>query len=189
MAVSAAKAYIDSVLAVLGDGETHSIADLQRAAAERLQRSLDDRRDPVPSGKRTWHRDQVSLAVAYLFNAGLLEQSRDGLIRITSHGRAVLASADRPIGPTALEPTDKDKPSTPDKVVDPDTPSSPVLPPPQAKQPLVPPPPQPPTAAPPTATPPTRRNEQHGSENHGSNRKRRQIRILLSWTNSIKTGL
>src|SRR5215471_13395054 len=95
MVVPAANAYIDPVLAVLGDGELHSIADLKREAAERLRLSPDDLRDLVPSGKRTRHSDRVHAAVIHLVRAGLAERPRRGIIRITSRGRKALDKRSR----------------------------------------------------------------------------------------------
>jgi Mrr N-terminal domain len=94
MAVPVANAYVDLVLAVLGDGQAHSLAELRREAPERLQGSAEDQRDPVSSNQKMRHSAQE--AVVYLVQAGFAERTPEGLIRITSHGRAALASPDRP---------------------------------------------------------------------------------------------
>ena len=91
MAVPADKPYDDLVLAALGDGKPHSVLDLGREAAERFQRVPDGSHDPMASGNRTRHRYHTYLAVVRLFQEGLVERSPEGLFRITSHGRAVLA--------------------------------------------------------------------------------------------------
>jgi restriction system protein len=77
-------------LDVLADGGDHSLAELRAMLAERLGLAEDDLRARTPSGTPLL-ADRLSWAVTYMFQAGLLNRPKRGVVRITGRGRKVVA--------------------------------------------------------------------------------------------------
>jgi restriction system protein len=102
MGVPGLSAYLDPVLAAVGDGEPHRSADLKQETADRLRLSAQDLAELLPSGKRK-HSNRTEWAVTYLFQAGLVERLERGVVRILPRGRAVLESTNRPLTLSMLD--------------------------------------------------------------------------------------
>jgi restriction system protein len=77
-------------LSVLADGGDHSVAELRAVLAGRLDLTEDDLRAKTPSGTPLL-ADRLSWAVTYMYQAGLLNRPKRGVVRITGRGRKVVA--------------------------------------------------------------------------------------------------
>jgi restriction system protein len=91
MAVPDYQSLMLPVLTVSAIGEIR-IGDAVDRLAERLNLSLDERAQLLPSGKQTLFGNRVHWAKTYLTKAGLLESTRRGYFKITERGQQVIAS-------------------------------------------------------------------------------------------------
>src|SRR3978361_1438621 len=91
MAVPDYQSLMLPVLTVSTVGEVR-IGDAVDRLAEKLNLSLDERAQLLPSGKQTLFGNRVHWAKTYLTKAGLLESTRRGYFKITERGQQVIAS-------------------------------------------------------------------------------------------------
>jgi restriction system protein len=91
MAVPDYQSLMLPVLTVSTVGEVR-IGDAVDRLAKRLNLSLDERAQLLPSGKQTLFGNRVHWAKTYLTKAGLLESTRRGYFKITERGQQVIAS-------------------------------------------------------------------------------------------------
>ena len=82
------------LLRCMGDGEDHESKELTRALAAEFNLNEDERKERLPSGQQTVIANRVGWAKTYLKNAGLIEQPKRGIARITEEGKRVLAEND-----------------------------------------------------------------------------------------------
>ncbi len=76
-------------LKALDDGDIHRVTDLAGVLAEYFQLSNEERSERISSG-RTRVLDRALWTSTYLSQAGLVERTSRGNVRITERGRAVL---------------------------------------------------------------------------------------------------
>ena len=78
------------LLRSVSDGEERHIRDVTVALADEFSLSDEERKERLPSGQQTVISNRVGWAKSYLKNAGLVEQVKRGVARITDEGRRVL---------------------------------------------------------------------------------------------------
>ncbi len=93
MAVPPFQSFLLPLLQLAGDGHEHQMPAAMEALAVQLGLSDDDRRELVPSGRRTRLRDRAHWAKTYLQAAGLLSTPTRGHFVITEEGRRLLAES------------------------------------------------------------------------------------------------
>jgi restriction system protein len=81
------------VLRACADGQEQRTADLGRQMAELFQLSEEERAALLPSGTQTVIASRTHWAITYMAQAGLLERTRRGFVRLTDRGRELLARA------------------------------------------------------------------------------------------------
>jgi len=81
------------VLQACGDGREHRTPDLAGQMADLFRLSEDERAALLPSGRQAVIANRTHWAITYMAQAGLLERTRRGFVRLTDRGRAVLARA------------------------------------------------------------------------------------------------
>lgn len=81
-----------SLLAVIKDGQVHSIGEIRDQIAKNLNLSEEDLSKKLPSGKQTVFNNRVAWAKSYLKKAGLVISPRRGHFQITSEGLLILES-------------------------------------------------------------------------------------------------
>jgi len=79
------------VLRARGDGREHRTPGLVEQMADPLKLSEEERAALLPSGTKAVIADRTHWAITYMAQAGLLERTRRGFVRLTERGRAVLA--------------------------------------------------------------------------------------------------
>ncbi len=79
------------VLKYLSDGNEHSLRETTSTLTEEFNLTDEERKQLLPSGKQTVVNNRVAWAVTYLRQAGLIENIKRGVLRITARGRQVLA--------------------------------------------------------------------------------------------------
>ncbi len=77
-------------LELLADGGIHHAADFADTLASQFDLAEHERDERTPSGKRTRVLDRVLWTSTYLSQAGLVERTSRGYVRITPRGRAIL---------------------------------------------------------------------------------------------------
>lgn len=78
------------VLDAIADGAEHHIRDVTKVVADHFCLSDDERTVQLPSGQQSVIANRVAWAKTYLKNAGLLENTRRGVVRISASGKSVL---------------------------------------------------------------------------------------------------
>lgn len=91
------------ILQVLGDCQDHKMRDVTQAVANKFQLTDDERQQMLPSGQSTVITNRVGWAKTHLKNAGVLDQPKRGIVRITEAGKSVLAENLPSIGIKYLE--------------------------------------------------------------------------------------
>ena len=79
------------LLEAIGDGATHSNAEINKALASQFGVTEEELQEMLPSGQNKVFTNRAAWAKAYLKKAGLLESPSRTLFRITEQGKAVLA--------------------------------------------------------------------------------------------------
>lgn len=79
------------LLQILGDCQDHVMRDVQNAVADKFKLTEEERKEMLPSGQTTVIANRVGWAKTHLKNAGVLEQPKRGVVRITDTGQGVLA--------------------------------------------------------------------------------------------------
>ena len=77
----------------LADEKEHALRDVVASLADQYRLTPDERRELLPSGTQPTFNNRVAWAKTYLKKAGLIEQIRRGVIRISSRGLEVLRGA------------------------------------------------------------------------------------------------
>ena len=90
MAVPGFQEFMLPLLLITNDGNDHTLADVLDRLFRDLRLTDDDRREMLPSGRKTRFEDRAAWAQTYLRSACLLESPRRGVFRITDRGRQVL---------------------------------------------------------------------------------------------------
>ena len=91
MTVPDFQAAMRPALAVLADGTVHRARDVIAELAEHFGLSNEERAELIPSGKSRRFDGNVSWALTYLSQAGLVQRPARGHVEITDTGRGVLA--------------------------------------------------------------------------------------------------
>ena len=81
------------VLQTLADRDEVSIAETHEQVAARLKLSDEDLAERPPRGRQSTFINRTSWAVAYLSMAGLVDNPRRGVYRVTKDGEGSLASS------------------------------------------------------------------------------------------------
>jgi restriction system protein len=79
------------VLRARGDGREHRTPDLVAQMADLFRLSEEERAALLPSGTQAVIANRTHWAITYMAQAGLLERTRRGFVRLTDRGREVLA--------------------------------------------------------------------------------------------------
>jgi restriction system protein len=80
------------LLKLTSDGGEHSLRGSIESLAEQFRLTREERKTLLPSGTQGLFDNRVAWARTYLKQAGLLESSRRGCVRITPRGRELLES-------------------------------------------------------------------------------------------------
>lgn len=80
------------LLQLAADGGVHTQVEAVQTLADLLELSDDDRKEVLPSGRQTRFANRVQWARAHLKAAGLVESVGRGEFRLTTEGKAVLAT-------------------------------------------------------------------------------------------------
>jgi restriction system protein len=81
------------VLRACADGQEHRTADLGEQMADLFHLSEEERAALLPSGRQAVIANRTHWAITYMAQAGFLERTRRGFVRLTDRGREVLARA------------------------------------------------------------------------------------------------
>jgi len=90
MSVPDFQSFMLPVLKIMGDGEEHIVSEVAETVANIFNLSEADRKEPLPSGRKTRLHDRVNWSQTYMMNAKLLERTERGKYRITERGLEVL---------------------------------------------------------------------------------------------------
>ncbi|QSZ67509.1 restriction endonuclease [Methanofollis aquaemaris] len=90
MPVPSYEEFMLPMLHVLEDGEIRQIKEVRTELADILHLTDDDKIELLPSGKMTVFRSRVGWAKTYLKKAGLVDNSKRGMVKITERGVQVL---------------------------------------------------------------------------------------------------
>lgn len=90
MSVPDFQSFMLPVLKIMGDGNEHSVNEIADKVSDHFGLSEEDRREPLPSGRKTRLHDRVNWSQTYMMNAGLLERVGRGKYRITERGIEIL---------------------------------------------------------------------------------------------------
>ena len=90
MAVPDFQTLMRPTLAILSDGNEHSVEDLRTHIAESFGLSESDLEERLPSGRAKTFNNRVGWATTYLYRCGLVSRPRRSIYGITERGRAVL---------------------------------------------------------------------------------------------------
>ncbi|WP_028775533.1 restriction endonuclease [Shimazuella kribbensis] len=90
------------LLRKLATKDIHSLKDIREKLAKRFQLTPEERNEQVPSGARRFD-NRVDWAKAHLIKASLVESPERGKIRITSHGKNLLAEKPRKLNMKILK--------------------------------------------------------------------------------------
>nr|MDO8100128.1 restriction endonuclease [Candidatus Njordarchaeota archaeon] len=78
------------LLKLIRDGKEHTMKEVSEKLAKSLNLSDEELAKPIPSGSTSVFAERVGWAKTYMKYAGLMEQPRRGIIRITQRGWNVL---------------------------------------------------------------------------------------------------
>ncbi len=87
--------FFEVFLKAIKDGEIHTAKEVKEIIAGAMNLTASDMSEMVPSGKQSTFDNRVNWAKTYLQKAGLVETPQRGKYRITSEGKAALASGER----------------------------------------------------------------------------------------------
>lgn len=85
------------LLKYLGDGKEHQLQETIDAIAKEFGLTLEERREPLPSGRQPIIDNRVGWARTYMKKAGLIEYTKRGHFKITERGKEVLAEEPKQI--------------------------------------------------------------------------------------------
>lgn len=91
MAVPDFQTIMRPLLAVLADGQDHSITAARDVLAEHFSLTPDELAAQIPSGRAKLFANRVGWATTHLYRTGLIERPQRSVYRITERGRTVLA--------------------------------------------------------------------------------------------------
>lgn len=80
------------LLKIAGDGQEHRQGEVRDTLGLQFGLTDEERKEPLPSGRQAKFDNRVAWSVVYLRKAGLLENTRRGVFRITDKGIALLKS-------------------------------------------------------------------------------------------------
>lgn len=103
MAIPDYQTFMLPVLKHLNDGGEHSLRGTISALADEFGLTDEERKVLLPSGKQPIVSNRVAWAVTYLRQAGLLENIKRGVFKITEKGRQVLVDFPERIDNSVLE--------------------------------------------------------------------------------------
>lgn len=86
MAVPDYQTYMTPMLQLLSDGQERRITDISAILADHFNLSEEDRREMIPSGKKSRHYDRVGWAATYMKQANLVLSPRRAWYQITQRG-------------------------------------------------------------------------------------------------------
>lgn len=92
MSVPDFQSFMLPVLRIMSDSEEHSVGESAEMVADLFKLSEEDRKEPLPSGRKTRLHDRVNWSFTYMMNGKLLERTGRGKYRITERGLDVLKS-------------------------------------------------------------------------------------------------
>ncbi len=84
-------------LQLLKGGEPHHVREIEGLLASELKLSDEDLAELVPSKQSTRFANRVGWARTHLYKAGLIEQIKRGVYRISPAGKAVIQSTSQPL--------------------------------------------------------------------------------------------
>lgn len=90
MAIPTYKAIMLPLLKATADGQEHHVRDLYELLADHFNLSPEKRKERLPSGQQTYIANRVGWARTYLVKAGLLEDPKRGVVKISPEGVKVL---------------------------------------------------------------------------------------------------
>jgi len=91
------------LLKLVSDGQEYYLRDIIEKLADEFKLSEKERKELLPSGQQSIFSNRVGWARTYLKQAGLLEATRRGYIRITERGKQVLSQNPKYIDVKFLE--------------------------------------------------------------------------------------
>lgn len=94
--------FIRPALALLADGQSRHLSDVENTLADQFQLSAEDREELTPSGRCTRVYDRTQWALTYLRQAKLVESAGRGVSRITARGMDYLKTCSETIRPIDL---------------------------------------------------------------------------------------
>ncbi|MCY4023860.1 MAG: hypothetical protein OXF32_10465 [Anaerolineaceae bacterium] len=97
MPVPKLDAFIQPLLDLAADGDSHTLREAEEYLAREFRLARRERNELTAGGAQTRLRSRMNWANTSLKRAGLLESAGRGQFRITDEGRRVLASASGPI--------------------------------------------------------------------------------------------
>lgn len=97
MPVPSYEEFMLPMLQVLKDGKIHPIKEVREELANVFNLTDDDKIELLPSGKMPVYRSRVGWAKTYLKKAGLVDNSKRGMVKITEQGIQVLWSRPKSI--------------------------------------------------------------------------------------------
>ena len=92
MAIPDYQTFMSPILNHLSDGNEHNLRETTSAMADKYGLTNEERKALLPSGKQPIVNNRVAWAVTYLRQAGLLENIKRGVFKITERGRQVLVA-------------------------------------------------------------------------------------------------
>ena len=110
MAIPDFQSIMRPLLALLADGQTHSISDIHDALCAHFGLSQDEIKERIASGTQTIMRNRVGWARTYLNKAGLLSIPQRAHAMITDRGRQVLAECPERVDVRYLKRFDEGRP-------------------------------------------------------------------------------
>src|SRR3990172_5350101 len=90
MAVPDFQSFMLPLLKAVSDGKEYNLSEVVDKLAEQFQFSNQDKKELLPSGRKTRVDDRAGWAQTYLRKAGLLERTGRGKFRVTERGLDVL---------------------------------------------------------------------------------------------------
>lgn len=86
MAVPDFQSFFKPLLDIAADGKEHSMAEVSRAIASKLNLSQDDLSEMLPSGRQTKFDNRVAWAKSFFIQARVLEPTKRAHFKITNRG-------------------------------------------------------------------------------------------------------
>lgn len=78
------------LLKIFKDNKSHKTSEFHEQLADYFELSDEDKNEYLPSGKQLVYKNRIGWARTYLYKAGLIDQIKRGLYKITERGRSVL---------------------------------------------------------------------------------------------------